>query len=113
MSPELCSLEVVPAGRMQLRPPSLPRPEVQPRVARPTVQDQQYARTMPVHPGKPEADKPDAYLAGLERQARHRLNRLVRGERVNQRQRRVGDTSCSSKAWLNPSLKSCRRMEHP
>ena len=52
------------------------------------MQDQQYARTMPVSsPVNPKPTSQDAYLAGLERQlGTARLNRLVRGEReMNQR----------------------------
>ena len=62
--------------------------KVQPRVARPTVQDQQYARSMPLSsPVNPKPTSQDVYLAGLERQlGSARLNRLVRGEReMNQR----------------------------
>jgi len=62
--------------------------KVQPRVARPTVQDMQYARSMPL--SSPVNTKPtgqDAYLADLENQlGSARLNRLLREEQeMNQR----------------------------
>ena len=62
--------------------------KVQAKVARPTVQDQQYARSMPLSSGiNPRPTSQDAYRAGLEQQlGSAQLNRLIRGEQeMNQR----------------------------